>query len=231
MSSPKVDASNDDLGAFSKGNSSGQSEGGQKNGVEITDLDEFENDFADQPAGRYTQKLVSTQNYHYKSGIIQLPVSDDAIDGSIASEMIQLECPTGLRVVNFIAEREGLAPDVPDALLDINDNEVLLEAVITVVNPPPLIMGTSYAYRVEGVYTYASKYPWRPTQSGDIRADDKSILGIPWGQLPVLKQPNYSLSGFPKKHFVTGFAEPATLSVDEEDFGDQDSTQTPPAGG
>lgn len=186
-----------------------------------------DNDFVEQ-VGSQWDAFDMEQAYHYHSGCIQLPVADDDIDGSVASEIVQLECPWSQRIVSFSGSRQGYQPDVPDPFLDIADNEILLDAVTRFSRPAPHSSGKAYIYSAAGTYTYASVKPRVPigpsntlTLSGDGGLQPSSQGSgdgehyFVMGKAPILKDSSSDANAFSTKHFVTGQTQPDPLNDDD----------------
>src|SRR5262245_53307458 len=74
------------------------------------------------PAPYTTYRIVTT--YLRKNGVLQMPVAGLAQDGSQSAEIVRVSSPYGGKMVQWIAEREGLPPVLPDPESD-DANQVL----------------------------------------------------------------------------------------------------------
>lgn len=164
--------------------------------LDFTDSDFTFNDFTPPACSFYTD-YRGKQIYRYDSGLLQLPVASETVDGSEECELVRVHAPIGQRVVQFTCENEGLPPKIPDALQDVGPNEKLITAVVTFDFPVPLTSGLGYAYRAHGEYTYASKKPWIPQGPTNASAASPSVIpnggiggdgtAFPMGIMPMIK--------------------------------------------
>lgn len=193
--------------------------------LEFTDSDFTFNDFQNQTCGFYTD-YRGKQIYRYDSGILQLPVASETVDGTIECELVQVYAPIGQRIVQFTAENEGLPPKMPDPFQDINENEVVITAVVTWDFPVPLPSGLGYAYRAQGEYTYASKKPWVPTAGGGSTkfangGIQGGATGFPMGLMPMMKSAvngtgnSTGVTACPSSRFVH---DPPIVETDNDDI-------------
>ena len=99
--------------------------------------------------------------YNYSPGILQLPVADPKLDGSVECEIVRVCSPFGVKVVSWSASRDGAWPTIPDPFA-VDPNSVLVDAVITPRKPTILAGGVGHCYVITGTYYYALKKPVKP---------------------------------------------------------------------
>lgn len=104
----------------------------------------------DAPYTTYWQSIT----YVWGNGTVQLPVSSANVANA---EMIQVNSPSGAKIVVWTAERSGIPPDVPDTTP--GQGETLNWFRVTLETPELQADGVSHIYRRRGVYVYYLQQP------------------------------------------------------------------------
>lgn len=107
----------------------------------------------------YTTYKAKT-TYYFNAGTLLAPVAAPERAGGerTPAEIIQVSAPYGGKVVQYVAERQGKAPQVPSPEPNGN-NQVLYTAEIVTESPDLMTEGRTYLYRVSGTYAYHFRQP------------------------------------------------------------------------
>src|SRR5271154_1608085 len=98
-------------------------------------------------------------HYLWNSGRMQMPVAGGA-SASVkqACEIIRTSAPFGGKVVEWVAEREGAPPDIPDPG-PYDENTDLKSFEVVCESPDMMADFTTQVYRAEGIYSYVFLTP------------------------------------------------------------------------